>query len=66
MRRVLNVIARHVVVLLFALALSVVVCQFLGIRDSRDPRFFDISVALVIICLIVYHFRWLLGLKRTA
>lgn len=57
--RTLNTIARHVVVLLFALALAALV----NMLSSRD-RFIELSVALTVICLVLYHFRWLLGLKR--
>jgi hypothetical protein len=37
----------------------------LNMLSSRD-RFIELSVALTVICLVLYHFRWLLGLKRTA
>jgi len=35
----------------------------MGIRTG-DQHFLDVSIALVVICLTLYHFRWVLGLKR--
>jgi dolichyl-phosphate-mannose--protein O-mannosyl transferase len=57
--RTLNTIGRHVVVLLFALALA----ALLNVFTSRD-RFIELSIILSILCLVAYHFRWLLGLSE--
>lgn len=59
--RVLNVVLRHAAVLLFALAMA----ALLNILASSD-RFIELSVIMSIICLVLYHSRWVLGLKRPA
>jgi hypothetical protein len=58
---ILNVILRHAAVLLFALAVAALV----NMMASTD-RFIELSIIMAIICLILYHSRWVLGLKRPA
>lgn len=64
MRRTFNIIARHLVALLLALALTVIVGLFIGVRSSGDPRFVDMAVAFAVVCLIAINLPWLLGRKR--
>lgn len=64
MRPVLNVVARHVVALLLALALTVIVGMFIGVRGSGDPRFVDMAFAFAVVCLVGINLPWLLGRRR--
>lgn len=64
MRHTLIGLARQLVIFTFSLALAIVLRPFLGIPDTSDPRFLDVSIALAASCLTLYHFRWLLGVQR--
>ena len=59
MRPFLIVVARHLVAALAAVAVA-----FLLYRDTGNPRFVDVSVALIVLSAVAIHLPWLLELKR--
>jgi|ERR1700730_17810418 len=56
MRRVLSIVARHVVAAIFGFALAVLVC----VLTAFPKMLIELSIPVVAICLISLHWRWLL------
>jgi len=60
MRHALGLVARYVAIVVLAFAVTVIIDVLVGLS-----RVWDMAIALVIVGLILFHVRWLLGLKRT-